>query len=630
MRLPVLAFLILTAGHGVCTGTGNSTDPELTANANALINEYHVTYEVRSETDIRKTTIYRATVLSQGGRSYGRVSTLTDNRSKITSFSGSILKADGTLHSRIKLSDLKDVPSYPDFVFASDSRRYYYEPVIQDYPYTLTYEEVISFSGLIAFESWMPVNSLNLACDTSSYTIICPDNYRIRHKSFNIGNEPVTVKIDGNRIRISWGVGDIPAVKLDNYIPSPETFLPYLMAMPEKFSYDGYHGEVTDASSYGSWVANLLKGRDILKPETVARMATLTSDASSTREKVSRVYRYLQENTRYVAIAYGIGGIQPTQADKVSQYGYGDCKGLSNYMKSLLASIGIKSYYTEIGNGSKRIKYDDFVFLQTNHAVLCVPDPNDTIWLECTSQHYNAGYLGYSNSNRKAMLVTEEGGRIVNTPAANSTNSYKRTRYELDIKADGSASYKIIADATGHYYEEFLHLKYSTRDEAIRYLYSDLPFRNHSIASYDVSPDTTRLAALRAVIDGNLNKYGTVAGKRLIIPVIPAKMFSYVPKLEPDRKAAIYIAEHTASTDTVSIRIPDGYKAAALNETREFSNDFGSYRQSVVSDGTSLLVIRDVLIPAGNFPAENKEKVTEFYKKSHDIEAMSVMCEKVQ
>jgi transglutaminase-like putative cysteine protease len=630
MRIIIIAFLILTAAGSVYCSTGNSTDPVLTANANALINEYHVTYEVRSETDIRKTTIYRATVLSQGGRSYGRVSTLVDNRSKISSFSGSILKADGSLHSRIKLSDLKDAPSYPDFVFASDSRRYYYEPVIQDYPYTLAYEEVISYSGLIAFESWMPVNSLNLACDTASYTIICPDTYKIRHKSFNISEEPQTLRLEGNRLRISWGVGKIHAVELDNYIPSPETFLPYLMAMPVKFSYDGYNGEVTDARTYGSWVASLLEGRDAVKPDIATRMASLTSDASSTREKVSRVYRYLQENTRYVAITYGIGGLQPAPADKVSQYGYGDCKGLSNYMKSLLASIGIKSYYTEIGNGSRKIKYDDFVYLQTNHVILCVPDQNDTIWLECTSQHYNAGYLGYSNSNRKAMLVTEEGGKIVNTPAADSSNSFRRTRYELEVRPDGSAAYKINTVATGHYYEELLHLKYSTRDEAIRYLYSDLPFRNHSIASYNVSPDTIRLAALTAVIDGNLNKYGTVAGKKLIVPLIAAKMFAYVPKLEPGRKAAINISEHTASTDTIAIKIPDGYKAAVINETKEFSNEFGRYRQSVVSDGYSLLVIRDVLIPAGNFPVENREKVTEFFKKSHDIEAMSIMCEQVQ
>lgn len=630
MRLTLLAFLILSAASGVYGSTGNNTGPVPAANVNALINEYHVTYEVRSETDIRKTTVYRATVLSQGGRSYGMVSTSVDNQSKITAFSGSIFKADGSLHSRIKLSDLNDSPSYPDFVFASDSRRYSYSPAIQDYPYTLAYEEVISYSGLIAFESWMPVNSLNLACDTSSYTIICPDSYKIRHKSFNISEEPETVKLDGNRTRISWGVGKIPAVELNNYIPSPETFLPYLMAMPEKFYYDGYHGEVTDARSYGSWVAGLLEGRDAVKPEISARMAALTSDASSAREKVSRVYRYLQENTRYVAITYGIGGLQPAPADKVSQYGYGDCKGLSNYMRSLLASIGIRSYYTEIGNGSRKITHDDFVYLQTNHVVLCVPDPNDTIWLECTSQHYNAGYLGYSNSNRRAMLVTEDGGKIVNTPSADSTNSFRRTRYDLAIRADGSAEYRIRADATGHYYEELLHLEYSTRDEAIRFLYDDLPFRNHSISSYEVSSDTASLAALRAVIDGKLNKYGTIAGKRMVVPVIPAKMFSYVPKLEPDRKVAIHISGHTAITDTVAIRIPDGYRAALINERKEFSNEFGRYRQSVVSDGSTLLVIRDVHIPAGTYPAENREKVTEFFKKSHDIEAMSIMCEQAQ
>jgi hypothetical protein len=630
MRITVTVFMAFAAIQAVFGGYCGDPGPSLTADANVVIDVCHITYEVRSATDIRKTTVYKATVLNQSGRSYGRVSTVIDSQSKITGFTGSILNADGTQYDKIKMSDLKNVPSYPDFIFASEDRLYYYEPAIKNYPYTLTYEMVVSYSGLMAFETWLPVDNLKLACDTASFTIIYPDGYEIRYRSFNIPDKPSQRKLDGNRSLISWSINDFAAIELNNFIPSPETFLPCLMVMPQKFCYDGHDGEFSDAKSYGSWVATLLMDRDELNPEVKMRIAELTAGDKGLKEKVSTVYRFLQENTRYVAVNFGIGGIQPAPADKVSQYGYGDCKGLSNYMKSLLASVGIRSYYTEIGNGKRQITYEDFTYLQTNHVILCVPDGNDTIWLECTSPYYNPGYLGYSNSNRRALLVTEEGGILVSTPRADSSNSYRRAKYELIINADGSSPYKITTEATGHYYEELLYLDHSTRDEAIRYLYRELPLKNHTITTYDISPDTNRPAALNATIEGTLNKYCTVAGNRLIVPLIPYKMFGFVPKLEPERKVGIRIYEHTACSDTIKMKIPEGYKAPVLDETKEFSNEIGRYRQYVSSDGSNLLVIRDVVIPAGNYPAGYKDKVTEFFKKCHNLEIISAMCERVQ
>ncbi len=622
------AVILFISATSVLAGEGiGEPAPALPALVNAVINECHITYEVRSVTDIRKTTVYRATVLNQGGRNYGKFRAVVDNDSRISSFNGTITKADGTVSDKIRITDLKDVPFYPDFVFATDDRLYYYEPVIQDYPYTLTYETVISYSGLIAFETWTPVDNLNLACDTASYTIIFPDGYNIRYRSFNIPDKPVTGKPDGNRSLISWGIGHIEPIELKNFIPSLESFLPYLMVMPEKFCYDGHTGEFSDARSYGSWIAGLLADREELNPVIRAQMAALTSDATGTKEKVRRIYRFLQENTRYVAIAFGIGGIQPAPADKVLKYGYGDCKGLSNFMRSLLASVGIRSYYAEIGNGNMKILYDDFTYLQTNHVVLCVPDANDTIWLECTSQYYDAGYLGYSNSNRKALLITGEGGILVNTPRADSSNSYRNAKYELKIGSDGSSEYKIITEATGHYYEDLLYIKHFTRDQALKYLYRELPLRNHTITDFEAISDTSRIASLKASFQGKLNKYGTIAGKRLIVPVIPCKMFESVPKLEADRKVPFHIPENTACIDTITIKIPDAYKTAALAETREFSNEFGRYRQSIRSDGSDLLVIREVVMPAGTFPAEERDKLTEFFKKCHDLEAISAMYE---
>ena len=65
----------------------------------------------------------------------------------------------------------------------------------------------------------------------------------------------------------------------------------------------------------------------------------------------------MQSRTRYASIQLGIGGYKPAPAMEVSEKGYGDCKGLTNYMSALLKEAGITSYYTWVKSGANRIHH---------------------------------------------------------------------------------------------------------------------------------------------------------------------------------------------------------------------------------------------------------------------------------
>ena len=138
---------------------------------------------------------------------------------------------------------------------------------------------------------------------------------------------------------------------------------------------------------FSNWIWQLNQGRDVLSLTTTAKVQEMVKDLPDDRAKVKRLYAYLQERTRYFNVALGIGGLQPVDANVVDEVGYGDCKGLSNYMKALLKAAGIKSYYALVNSGGDFPQLiQDFPSHQFDHAILCVPMEKDTIWLECTSQ----------------------------------------------------------------------------------------------------------------------------------------------------------------------------------------------------------------------------------------------------
>jgi hypothetical protein len=114
-------------------------------------------------------------------------------------------------------------------------------------------------------------------------------------------------------------------------------------------------------------------------------------------------------------------------------------KRLSNYMYSLLKEAGINSHYTLIKAGSfENMLLPEFPSNQFDHVILCVPVKNDTIWLECTSQTDPFGYMGAFTGNRKALLITEEGGVVVNTKNYLKEDNLQLRKAVGNIIEDGS------------------------------------------------------------------------------------------------------------------------------------------------------------------------------------------------
>src|SRR5690606_37057692 len=164
-------------------------------------------------------------------------------------------------------------------------------------------------------------------------------------------------------------------------------------------------------------------------------------------------YKYVQEKTRYISVQVGIGGWKPMPASDVHKLGYGDCKGLTNYTKTLLKQVGVESYYTVI-YGGREIKNIDATFssIQGNHVILCLPLEEEYLWLECTSKTAPFAYNANFTDDRDAIILTPKGGKIVHTKIYPTQANLLSNNATILLQENGDVSANVTMKSYGTQY----------------------------------------------------------------------------------------------------------------------------------------------------------------------------------
>ena len=105
-------------------------------------------------------------------------------------------------------------------------------------------------------------------------------------------------------------------------------------------------------------------------------------------EKVEQLYRWVQTNIKYIAIEDGMSGFIPQKADQVLNQRFGDCKGKSNLLISLIKQAGIKAYYTWIGTRDIPYSYSEIYTPNAdNHMIVTYINNNQYYFLDATGNY---------------------------------------------------------------------------------------------------------------------------------------------------------------------------------------------------------------------------------------------------
>lgn len=588
----------------------------LKKNANSVVRVYETIFRVDNNYKTLNTVLYAVTLLNSKALDEAEMRVYYDNNSSVNYLKFKIYNALGADITRsFKTLEVIDESATSDGTLYSDDRCKVVSPTFAQYPITIEYSYEVKSQVIAYYPSWMPITATNMSLQEASFTLFVPQSQTPRIKG--VYQVPDVVKTsDGTNNCYSWKISNIAAIEDEPFSPPYYEQLPFLLLAPDHIKYNDYNNSFRSWDDFGKFRSYLIHGRDLLPPETLKNVEELVKDCPDKRSKIKKVYKYMQDRTRYVGVQIEIGGWQPIPADYVDKKGYGDCKGLVNYTKALLKSIGIESYYTVVkaGNNSAPL-IADFPSEQFNHIILCVPENSDTVWLECTSQRNAFGYLGSFTDNRDALIVSDNGGTLVKTPVYSAEENISTRKVSMVIDDAGDASLKITSVNKALQSEEIQDVIFDSPDDQRKTFLRHVGYSDCMINSlqYQLTGDFIPVGTVEA--DLFVPAYASKSGNRIFIPIVMPDRKISIPQNSTPRVNPVVVRSAFTDCDSIVIRIPDGFSTEFLPGKQNLESRFGKYSLFVELIDNQLHCYRSVVMFANRYNATEYPEFITFLKK---------------
>ncbi len=589
--------------------------PELKKNANAVIRFEEVNIEIEGVDAITIKTKQVITILNKYGNRYVTAQEWYDPTTKIKKQKAIFYDLVGNEIKKYKKSDFEDRSAVDNVSLITDNRIKYinYTPI--SYPYTMVYESEVTSRSTAFIPFWNPIMGYRLSVENATYKIYNPQKVEIRKKEQLLNEFDVKYSKNDTEDTFSYSISNIAALAPEYMSPSYRDITPKVTIALKDFTLVDVEGSAEDWKSFGKWqYDHLVVNRNQLPEETVQEVSELIKTARSNKEKAKIIYDYVQKKTRYISVQLGIGGWLPMEASEVDKLGYGDCKALTNYTKALLDSQKIPAYYTVVfGDRTKRNIDKNFASMQGNHVILNVPNGEEDLWLECTSQTTPFGYIGNFTDDRDVLVIQPEGGVIKRTKKYLPEESTLITKAMISIAEDRSMNAELTLESKGIQYDHRYDLESESRKDQDDYYKEYWDYINGiKINTIEFSNDKENVVFVEK-LKVSAKDYVKKIGERLIfIPNAFNREQVSLPSYK-ERKQNVIISRGYKDIDEYVFTIPEGYKLGGKADDKVLVTDFGTYSYSIKElDNNKILFKREVLLKDGSYGKEKYKEYKEF------------------
>ena len=623
---PILLFTILMlsrlsplAGQQERSYRLAAISPELLPGAFAVLRENNLDLVINSPASIEAHYHRAITILNTKGADWGKIVLPYDQFNKLRNISIQLFDADGQPGKKFAKKDLEDLSMLDDVTMAEDSRYLFLDLSAQPLPYTLVLDYTVASSSALFCPDFLPQPNFYTAVENAGCSVTVNSGQTLLHKSERSPQPQISREQNGNKYL--WTFSHLKAVPDEPFNLPLSQLVPVIRLNAGDFEISGFTGSFKSWNGFANWSQQMLNSLPPLAADTQAEIQQITAGMSE-NEKIRAVYRYLQNNTRYVSIQLGIGGWKPFDPNFVHNKKYGDCKALSWYAKTLLDAVGVNAAYTLIAAGDDPRQLDpDFPNNSFNHVILTVPtSAGDTVFLECTSQQNPFGYMGSFTGNRKALAIEQGRGRVIEVAAPGSTENLRIDSVQMTLGAEQSTprlKWKAVFQGTAIEDESFYSAALNT-DERDRQGWAEryFAFKGSRLETFDLQMDqgVNTIPSGYASASSSSAQLLNISAKRLYFQPNFFQSWTTILAADTARVSPVYRRFGRSYVADLTFSVPAEWKPERLPADVDEQTPFGRYSRSVTFSEGVLKYRRSIVLEAGTFSADRYHALVGFFK----------------
>ena len=250
----------------------------------------------------------------------------------------------------------------------------------------------------------------NIPIEQATITLTFPDNVNVSHRMFGYDTTSISFsKVKkGRYYTYTWSGSSSKSYQADDQSPSSRYFTPHIIINIDGYTYKGtYHKVLGSLKDLYDWdYSKIVNINTAISPEVKHLADSITANLSCNKEKVRRIYRWVQQNIKYVAIEDGDNGLVPRQASLVFQRRYGDCKDKSSLLTAMIRSVGLNSNFAWVGTRTLPYKYSDFPALSNSNHMIAVwwDENNKPVILDGTTLFHSVDEIPSSIQGKQCII----------------------------------------------------------------------------------------------------------------------------------------------------------------------------------------------------------------------------------
>jgi len=429
------------------------------------------------------------------------------------------------------------------------------------------------FSNEFYFQTYDPTHLCR-------YKVITPKEINLKYLVLNpVPGLHLSPKIiqDGNKNIYLWEYENIPQIIKEKSMP-PTDEVAFRILVTTMNSWE----------EFSNWWRREIAGKTEADEAIKVKVAELTKDVSTSKEKIEAIFNYVKSEIRYVSIDLGKSGYEPESARKVFENKYGDCKDKSTLHISMLRAAGIPAYYVLIPTSGVGNLIKDFPYpFQFNHCIVAIEEEGKYNFIDAVAKNYPFDYLPGGDQNRDVLIFDDRKIVFDKTPLAKPEENAYYSQSQIKIGLDGSIECEVKNFGFGG--EEaslrlfFINNRPTTIKESLEERVNGIS-SGAKLLTYTHSDPMNFRERFELRIKYNAQDYGKKAGDILIFGV-PEIWKSCPATGKKDRKYPIVVWNNSYSKDEAEFNIPEGYEVYHLPETKEIKNQYFEFRSSYRQEG---------------------------------------------